>query len=303
MFTPNKPVMMNGLIVEEAVAVSAGVIDTQVESQPETQVKIQVETQVETQQANGLVDPSPRDVAVVSNPQTQLATTSANHNVVSTVQPVSKIGGEDVDVTELGYGAFAKLKIENGEFDLDGKSAGKVIVVSVVNRKVQRLIKPAGVQEPTKEQMAYYVVNPLISNSDEMVTTKGQKVSDFKNLLKEEGLQPEEVEYEMVGAQILKFSKEVGEVSPIGTLAEMQIPSASMQKFRGLMVMANKRGVPMGQRVLSVAVGPKTAGGNGKTYNPWVFEPVNGTTDEVCAKMGIDLNSAAGISIDDLMDI
>lgn len=292
MFTiANKNVLMNGLLTEESAA-STGPIETAAE------------------QKNGLVDPAPRDAQPDAQPEAQaeqtnqLVTTSTNHNAVSTnVQPVSKIGGEDVDVTELGYGAFAKLKIENGEFDLDSKSAGKVIIVSVVNRKVQRLIKPAGVQEPSKEHMAYYVVDANLSNPNDMTTTKGQKVGDFKNLLKEEGLQPEEAEYEMVGVQILKFSKEVGDVAPVGTLAEMQIPSASMQKFRGLMVMAQKKGVPMGQRVLKVSVGPKTTGGNGKTYNPWMFESVNGTTDQVCEKMGIDLNAVSGVDVDDLMDI
>ena len=293
---------MNGLIsAESPEAASTGTVDTQTKPQEgnglvDTTIEQTQEVQATQQESvhNGLVTTTaPMD----EQPNTQVAV-AQNTAVATSDAQTYTAGGEDVDASELGYGAFPKLKIENGEFDLDKQSAGKKLLVAVMNRRVQRLIKPAGVSDPSKDQMAYYTVVPGV-NPDNLLTTKGQKTSEFKQMLREEGLKAEEVEYEMVGVQILKFPKEVGNIVPVGTLAEMQIPQASMQRFRGLMFNARKADIPMGQRVLQVAVGPKTQG-NGGTYNPWVIDAVNGTAEEICAKLGIELGAVSGIDADDL---
>lgn len=296
-FTENKT-LMNGLIVDAEASSTYGVevqATQSVEAQPEVPLEAQV---VETQVAgtNGLIIPkdSPESAG------TQVTVATANHNALATQTDnavMFKAGGEDVDESELGYGAFKKLKIESGEFDLDGTAAGKRMWVAVQNRRVQRLIKPKGVTDPTDEQMAYYSLIPGV-NPNDLKTTKGVSVAEFKQSLKEDGLTAEEVEYEMVGAKILKPAKEVGDVVPAGTLIEMQIPQASMQRFRGLMVTAQKAGIPMQQRVLQVMVGPKTQG-KGGSYNPWVIDSVQGTADSICEKLGIDLVNVSGISVDD----
>jgi len=296
---------MNKLIAEDGAAASGNGLVTEdaqpaetkaAEQEPANGLVMDADPAEET--SNGLMAGAPMD----SEPSTQVAVRTQSTAVANPADvQAPTMGGEDVDVSELGYGAFKKLKIENAEFDLDNASAGKALIVAVVNRRLQRLIKPAGVENPTKEQMAYYTVQPGLSEN-EMQTTRGKSVTQFKQELREEGLKPEEVEYEMVGAQILKFSKEVGDVVPVGTMCEMQIAQASMQRFRGLMVMAKKQGTPIDQRVLKVSVGPKTQGGNGKTYNPWVIDPVAGTKDDFCQKLGINLETAAGISVEDLED-
>lgn len=284
---------MNGLLVDgddsAASAPTGNGLDVQ-QSEPVTEAK----PQEQAPQQNGLVTTAPMD-----EPGTAVAT--ANQSTAVAAAPASMIGGEDVDASELGYGAFPKLKIENGEFDLDGQAAGRKLWVAVVNRRVQRLVKPAGEENPPKEQMAYYTVMPGV-NPDQHSTTKGKLVGDFKQSLREEGLKPEEVEYEMVGVQILKFSKDVGDVVAPGTQVEMQIPQASMQRFRGLMFNFKKQDIPMGQRVLEVSVGAKRQSSNGKSYNPWQIDPISATADAVCEKFGINLGSVAGTSLDDLED-
>jgi len=279
-------VKMNGLIVEDSAAQTSAnsVAESAVESKPE--------------QVNGLIAAEPMDSA-----GTEVATTSdTNTDIVAGGQgnaPLNTIDN-DVDESDIGYGAFPKLKIENGEFDIAGQSAGKKIIVSVMSRYTQRLIKPADTANPTKEQMAYYQVVKGV-NSDTLTTTKGILVKDFKNSLKEEGLRPEESEYEMVQAQIIKLSKEVGEVVPTGTMAEMQIPSASMQRFRGIMLGLKHKNIPLGERAIVVSVGAKVQSDKG-TYNPWVIEPMTGTTTQVCEKLGIDLETSGGVSLDSLED-
>lgn len=266
-----------------------------IQENPEAKAAPQQETSVaDTKPAetgNGLmVDPAPKAEA-----STAVATTSPNHNAVATTQPVSDTPDGDVDGSELGYGAFPKLIISNGEFQLDDTPAGKAMMVGVQYVQTQFLISPDGVQDADKDQLAYYI-------KGQEATTKGVSVEDFKAKLRADGFEPKESEYLMVQAVVLKFSDAVGDVMPVGSPIIMQIPGASLQRFKGIMVMMKNAGIPVNERCVKVAVGPATKSGNGKTYNPWQFTQVNGTVTQVCEKFGISLAGMSGELSDDLMD-
>lgn len=262
---------------------------------------------------NGLlIDPTPKDstevaVATPSSASNTSVVSATGSTAVSTqVNPqASTTPDGDVDASELGYGAFPKLIISNGEFNLDDTPAGKSILVGVQFIQTQFLISPDGVQDADKDQLAYYV-------KGRTTTTKGVSIEDFKAKLRADGFEPKESEYLMVQAVVLKFSNAVGDVLPVGSPVIMQIPGASLQRFKGIMVMlqnadyvdaeGNKtRGVPLTERCVMVGVGAATKSGGGKTYNPWTFE-AKGLTSKVCEKFGINLSGMGAEPSDDLMD-
>jgi hypothetical protein len=159
---------------------------------------------------------------------------------------------------EIGFGSFPILKIENGDFVLDGEGLeSKTIHLNIRQSRSKFLIKQVVGSDEEPE---------FIYSYDGVLDLSGNSVDEWKAKQQADGFKVETKEYAEAVAEILEDNEFNGD------FCILSIPPSGRSRFSGYVAQLKmQRGVYPGSVITLATVGKTIKKGN-NSWNPWNFK-------------------------------